>query len=103
LAGAPFSFLGIPAAVIASLIQRGALAIARQRSGVPPRYFIALLALHYISAVVILSLSSGQFADWEDIARIPQSYRLLLFVGIAWYVIGQVFVWKTLVLARPRR
>ena len=100
LAGAPFSFLGIPIAIIATLCQWSFLAAAWQKIRFPKPYFISFLALHYIAATALLLLPSSQFADWEYVGHLPRSYQFLLACGFFWYLIGQVLIWR--VLSRPR-
>jgi hypothetical protein len=97
LAGAPFSFLGTPIAIIATLFQWWLLAVACQKMHLPKPYFIGFLFAHYVAAAALLLLPSSDFADWEYVRRIPQSYRLLLAFGFVWYLIGQMVVWKVLV------
>ena len=94
LAGAPFSFFGVPVAIAASVTQWGMLALARSRFGIPKQYLVAFLTLHYASAALLLVLPSSAFSDWEYVRQIPESYKFLLVVGFAWYCVGQMFVWK---------
>jgi len=103
LSGAPFSFLGIPIAIIATMFQWGLLALAYQKMHLPKPYFIGFLSAHYVAAAALLLIPSSEFADWEHVSRIPQSYRLLLAFGVAWYLIGQTFVWKVLVTSQRLR
>lgn len=96
LAGAPFSFFGIPLAIAASATQWGMLVLVSSRFGIPKQYLVAFLALHYASAALLLVLPSSEFSDWEYVRRIPESW---LVVGFGWYCVGQMFVWKALLSA----
>ena len=100
LAGAPFSFLGIPIAIVATLCQWSFLSALWQKMRFPKPYFIGFLGLHYITATTLLLLPSSEFADWEYVGHIPRSYQFLLACGFCWYLFGQIVIWRT--LSRPR-
>lgn len=100
LAGAPFSFFGVPAAIAASVTQWGGLVFARSRFGIPKQYLVAFLVLHYASAALLLLLPSNALSDWEYVRRLPESYRFLLVVGFGWYCVGQMILWKA-VASKP--
>ena len=101
LAGAPFSAFGIPFAIVATLLQWGALSFLRGRYEIAPRYFVAFLMLHYIVAALLLSLRSSEFADWKYLRDLPQFDWLLLTGGFGVYVLGQVSIWKSLTPPAP--
>jgi len=80
LAGAPFSFLGIPISIAAALTQWMLLVVAGQRLSASKAFYVAFLMLHYVSAL-LLSLPSSKYADWSYVGSLPQSLRLLLPLG----------------------
>jgi len=86
LAGAPFSFLGIPISIAAALTQWMLLVRAGQRLSASKAFYVASLMLHYVSAL-LLSLPSSKYADWSYVGSLPQSLRrfcrlvLLLSLG----------------------
>ena len=94
LAGAPFSFLGIPISIAAALTQWMLLVAVGQRLSTSKAFYVAFLMLHYVSALLLLSLPSSKYADWSYVGSLPQSLRLLLLLGFSWYLLGQVFLWK---------
>jgi hypothetical protein len=96
LAGAPFSAFGIPFAILASLAQWGLLALLMQRW--ERRYAVGFLLLHYIVAALLLSLPSSEFGDWRYVRQIPQMYQFALALGFSWYFIGQMLLWKVVVV-----
>ena len=103
LAGSPFSILGVPAAIIASVLQWGLLALVQRMLWTKFRVVIGFLVLHYIVAAFFLFRYSGEVSDWEYLRRSPYGVHLTFALGLTWYVIGQCFVWGTSLPRELRR
>jgi hypothetical protein len=95
LAGSPFSVFGISAAMIASILQWGILALAQRRRYIKFQIVVGFLLVHYIVAMIFIFGYSRQVDDWEYLRRAPGEVHLLFALGLTFYVIGQCFVWGT--------
>jgi hypothetical protein len=103
LAGSPFSVFGIPAAMIASILQWGLLALAQRRLSINSRVVVGFLLVHYAVAAIFIFGYSRQVDDWQYLRKAPREVHLMFALGLTCYVIGQCFLWGATLPKKLRR
>ena len=99
LAGAPLSLLGPLEAMLASLLQWPLVVAAKIRV---PKFARGFVLVHYATALLLLTVPSSPYADWNYAANIPHKYRAILVAGMVWYVTGQVVLRKISFRPQPK-
>jgi hypothetical protein len=103
LAGSPFSAIGVRSswgyepAFVAAALQWGLLGCAMRWMGLRRAWVVAFLAVHYTTAALLLSVPSSPYADWAYGTGVPEGWWLWVALGVAWYLAGQVLVWRVVV------
>jgi hypothetical protein len=94
--------IGIRAAFTACLLQWAAVALFRNSLPKGKWLVILFLVLHYAIAGIVLTSNASEYCDWEVLNHAPANMRWLLALGFAWYLSGQVLMWRT-AFSKPRR
>jgi hypothetical protein len=108
LAGSPFSAIGVRSSwgyeldFAAAAFQWGLLGCAMRWLRVRRAWVVGFLAVHSLTAVVLLSVPSSPYADWAYGARMSEGWWLLAALAAVWYLVGQVLVWRIVVRGRRR-
>jgi hypothetical protein len=95
---APFGLLGIPGAIIGAMILWlliGLLLGGRNSSS--KKFFLLMILVHY--AGIILLLNTETFGDWKYFEQAIENNATTIFLGLAIYVVGQLFIWLRFAMA----
>ena len=95
LVSSPFSLIGVRSAFAATPLLWalvGFLLNLRHRK-LSAFLVIAVLALSYCGAAVVLHSPSNAFADDNRWSRLPESIRILSKATVSLYLVGQVAIW----------
>ncbi|HKV91041.1 MAG TPA: hypothetical protein VJW20_00685 [Candidatus Angelobacter sp.] len=99
LVSAPLGLLGIEVAFLSlPFLWTGIFLLVRRNGGI----FFTLMLLHYLGAAVLLATQkfSDQFGDWDYFAIVWSKSRILLVACCIWYLVGQVFLWRSFLKKR---
>jgi hypothetical protein len=101
LAAAPFSVFGVLVAFFVPPIIWPAIVWAISAGLLYRTRFLGFILIHYLSAACLLTLSG--YADGKYVERTWRAMPTVMLLGIAWYLVGQVVLWRSAWSGGPAR